>query len=130
MAAGVDVRWIIYARRDREERERSSPAERAVQAELWLTRDWDLFQEWFAVDPATYYETAELPPLADDDPERAAAVEEARAFVDRMSDLFAEAGVELFIPALLWQDGDEWFAYVGYEESTFGPVRDALTGSR
>jgi len=126
MDAGVDIRWIIYARRDREDRQRSSAAERAVQAELWLGRDWHLFEEWFAIEPGTYYETAELPPLADDDPDRDAAVEEARAFVDRMSDLFGEAGVDLFIPALLWQEDGEWMAYVGYEDSTFGPVREAL----
>jgi hypothetical protein len=126
--AGVDVRWIIYARRDREGRERSSAAERAVQAELWLSRDWDLFADWYAVDPATYYATAELPPAADEDPARAAAVEDARALVERLSDLYAENGVDLYIPSLLWQEDGTWKTYVGYDEQTFAPVRAALTG--
>lgn len=126
--AGVDVRWIIYARRDREGRERSSPAERAVQAELALTRDWSLFEDWYAVDPATYYATADLPPMAEGDPAREAAVEEARAFVERLSDLYAENNVDLYIPTLLWQEGDAWNTYVGYEETSFAPVRAALTG--
>jgi hypothetical protein len=127
--AGVDVRWILYTRRDREDRQRSLPGERAVQAELWLMRDWSLFEDWYAVDPATYYETAELPPSADDDPARTAVVEEARALVDRLAQLYAENGVDLYIPALLWQEDGEWKTYVGYEESSFAPVRAALTGS-
>ena len=127
-SAGVDVRWIVYARRDREGRERSSSAERAVQAELWLTRDWHLFEDWYAVDPATYYATADLPPAADDDPERTSAVEEARAFVDRLSALYTDEGIDLYIPTLLWQEADEWKTYVGYEETSFAPVREALTG--
>jgi hypothetical protein len=126
--AGVDVRWIIYTRRDREDRERSSAAERAVQAELWLNRDWHLFEEWYAVDPTTYYATADLPPSADDDAERAAAVEEARALVEQLSDLYGENGVDLYIPALLWQQDGTWKTYVGYEETSFALVRAALTG--
>ncbi len=128
--AGVDVRWIIYARRDREGRERSSAAERAVQAELALTRDWALFEDWYAVDPATYYATADLPPMTEGDPAREAAVEEARAFVERLSDLYAENNVDLYIPTLLWQEGDEWNTYVGYEETSFAPVREFLTAPR
>lgn len=130
MDAGVDVRWIIYARRNREGRERSSPAERAVQAELWLTRDWHLFEEWYAVDPSVYYETADLPPLADGDPVREAAVEEARALVDTLADLYDENEIDLYIPALLWQEDGEWRTYVGYEETSFAPVRETLTGTR
>lgn len=126
--AGVDVRWIVYARRDREDRQRSTPAERAVQAELWLNRDWDLFKDWYAVDPDTYYATSELPPSADDDPARAAAVEEARALVDGLADLYEEAGTDLYIPALLWQQDGEWRTYVGYEETSFAPARAYLTG--
>jgi len=122
------VRWIIYARRDREDRQRSLAGERAMQAELWLTRDWSLFEDWYAVDPATYYATAALPPSADDAPERAAAVESARALVERLSDLYQENGVDLYIPALLWQEDGVWKTYVGYEETSFDPVRAALTG--
>lgn len=130
MDAGVDVRWLIYARRNREGRERSSPAERAVQAELWLTRDWHLFEQWYEVDPMVYYETADLPPMTEGDPAREAAVEEARALVDTLADLYAENEIDLFIPALLYQDGGEWRTYVGYEEESFEPVREALTGQR
>lgn len=128
--AGVDVRWIIYARRDREDRQRSLPGERATQAELWINRDWTLFEDWYAVDPATYYATADLPPMVEGDPVREAAVEEARAFVERLSDLYAENNVDLYIPTLLWQQDGEWKTYVGYEETSFAPVREFLTAPR
>jgi len=127
--AGVDVRWIIYTRRDRPERARSLPEERAVQAELWLNRDWDLFKEWYAVDPGTYYETAELPVAAETSEERLAAVNEARDLVDQLSDLYEANDVDLYIPSLLWQQDGEWVTYVGYEETSFAPVREALTGT-
>jgi len=126
--AGVDVRWIIYTRRDREGRQRSSTEERAVQAELWLSRDWDLFQDWYAIDPDTFYVTSQLPPVAEEDPARTAAVEEARALVEALSDLYGENGVDLYIPSLLWQQDGQWKTYVGYEEASFAPVRAALTG--
>ncbi len=125
--AGVDIRWIIYARRDREGRERSSTEERAVQAELWLTRDWHLFQDWFYTDPDTYYVTEQLPPVAEEDPVRSAAVEEARALVDTLADLYAAEGIDLAIPTLLWQQDGEWMTYVGYDEDSFAPVRDYFT---
>ncbi len=127
-AAGVDVRWIIYARRDREGRQRSSTEERAVQAELWLNRDWQLFERWYATDPNTFYVTSQLPPVAEEDPARMAANEEARALVDRLSDLYAENDVEFAIPTLFWRQNGEWVTYVGYEETSFAPVRAALTG--
>lgn len=128
MEAGVDMRWLIYARRDREGRERSSTEERAVQAELWLTRDWHLFQDWYYSDPDTFYVTTQLPPVAEEDPIRAAAVEEARALVDTLADLYAEDGIDLAIPTLLWQQDGVWTTYVGYDEESFALVRAYLTG--
>lgn len=124
--AGVDIRYIVYARRDREGRERSSTEERAVQAELWLTRDWSLFEAWYATDPDTYYVTAQLPPVAEEDPEREAAVEEARALVDQLAELYAANDIDLAIPTLLWQQDGVWMTYVGYDEATFAPVREYL----
>ncbi len=128
MEAGVDMRWIIYARRDREGRERSSTEERAVQAELWLTRDWHLFQDWYYTDPDTFYVTTQLPPVAEEDPRRSAAVEDARALVDTLAELYAEDGIDLAIPTLLWQQDGVWTTYVGYDEASFAPVRAYLTG--
>ena len=126
--AGVDVRWIVYTRRDREGRERSTAEERAVQAELWLTRDYDLFKEWYAVDPDTFYVTTQLPVWAEAEGEdhRLQLVEDARALVDNLSDLYAENDVDLYIPSLLWQQDGQWQTYVGYEEASFAPVREAL----
>jgi len=57
-----------------------------------------------------------------------AAVEDARALVERLANLYEENGIELYIPTLLWQEDGVWKTYVGYEEVSFAPVRAALTG--
>ncbi|MDQ3124891.1 MAG: hypothetical protein M3Q74_04725, partial [Pseudomonadota bacterium] len=45
-AAGIEARFILFARPDREGLAQSTAAERATIAELWLTRDWTLYQRW------------------------------------------------------------------------------------
>ncbi|HEY9236523.1 MAG TPA: hypothetical protein VIP08_15970, partial [Phenylobacterium sp.] len=45
-AANVDTRVIVIARRDVNGASKSTPAERATVAELWLNRSWPLMQQW------------------------------------------------------------------------------------
>src|SRR5690606_28274664 len=59
-AAGVEVRLIVFARPDREGLAQSTAAERATVAELWLTRDWTLYQRWTAT-PARNWTAAGIP---------------------------------------------------------------------
>ena len=50
-AGGAEPRFILFARPDREGMAQSTAAERATIAELWLTRDWRLFQRWTSTPP-------------------------------------------------------------------------------
>ncbi|HAJ02972.1 MAG TPA: hypothetical protein DCL55_06995, partial [Brevundimonas sp.] len=63
-AAGAEVRIILFARPDREGMQQSTAAERATVAELWLTRDWSLYERWTATPTASW--TAAGIPAADD----------------------------------------------------------------
>lgn len=119
-AAGANIRRIIYARADSAEgKPRSRPGERAMVAELWKTRDFALYERWFETDPVTFYETEALPPDADADPERAAYVEQGRAFIAQLRDILAANGVETFVPAIFWQENGVWQVYIGYDPQTF-----------
>src|SRR5690606_33366243 len=73
--AGVDTREILVARRDTEGGvPRSTPAERATVAELWVNRKgaWPLLERWMAVPPDAW--TAPGVPPADGDIAREAVV--------------------------------------------------------
>ncbi len=59
-AAGVEARIILFARPDREGLAQSTAAERATIAELWLTRDWTLYQRWTAT-PVRNWTAAGIP---------------------------------------------------------------------
>jgi hypothetical protein len=121
-AAGVDLHWIVYARRDRGGEIRSSPEELAVVAELTHTRDPALFDAWNANAPDEYYRAAKLPPRADSSPERLAAIEGVRALVDQLNEIVAENGQAFAVPALFWREGNVWRGYIGYDEATFPEV--------
>ena len=49
--AGVDTRVIAIARADVNGAPKSTAAERAVVAELWVNRNWGLFQRWSLAAP-------------------------------------------------------------------------------
>jgi hypothetical protein len=128
MRAGVEVRWIMYARRDREGKPRSKPGERAMIAALWLERDAGLMQRWWAADDLdAFYASAASPPLADGDPRREAALAQSRAFVDKLSGLLADNDLDMAIPTLIWREGSKTKVYIGYTADGFAPVRAALT---
>ena len=126
--AGVDIRWIVYARRDNEGEARSTDPERAMVAELALSRSYTLLDAWFKAPTAeAYYQSAPLPPPADASPTRVAAVEGMRQLVDNLNAVTTANGEELAIPAFFWRQTDGWRGMVGYDQSTFAPIRAALT---
>jgi len=101
-AGGIEVRVVMFARADREGQALSTPAERATLAELWLTRDWALYERWAATPPANWT-AAGLPP-ADGNLARSAVVEAGRQFQARLGDLMHDAGVRTGYPLIIWRD--------------------------
>ena len=101
-AAGVEARIIIFARPDREGLAQSTAAERATVAELWLTRDWSLYQRWTA--PPTSAWSAAGIPAADGNLARAAVVEAGRAFASRLTDALKSEGLGTGYPLIVWRD--------------------------
>ena len=103
-AAGIEPRIILFARADREGLSRSTAAERATVAELWLTRDWTLYQRWTAI-PARSWTAAGLPP-SDGSLARSGVVEAGRQFAARLADLLQDEGLQVTYPLVLWRDRD------------------------
>ncbi len=101
-AAGVEARIILFARPDREGLAQSTAAERATVAELWLTRDWTLYQRWTAT-PVRNWTAAGIP-AADGNLARGAVVEAGRAFVTRLAADLNEAGLQARYPLIIWRD--------------------------
>ncbi|MBN8528554.1 MAG: hypothetical protein J0M36_04920 [Caulobacterales bacterium] len=101
-AAGVETRVVMFARPDREGLAQSTAAERATVAELWLSRDWTLYQRWTAT-PSRQWTAAGLP-VADGNLARSAVVEASRQFADRLGSLLRDAGVSTQYPLILWRD--------------------------
>lgn len=124
-AAGVDPRVIIFARSDREGLSQSTPAERATVAELWLSRDWTLYQRWTAT-PARGWTAAGIP-AADNNLARSAVVNAGRDFVDRLSALLRENGVQTRYPLVIWRDRDGYLrACACSDKRSWAFIRDDL----
>jgi hypothetical protein len=98
--AGVDTRVILIARRDENGAAKSTPAERATVAQLWITRDWKLLQAWESAPAGTW--TAGRIPAADGDAARMAVVEAGRTTVERLTPLLKANGVMFGYPLLVW----------------------------
>ena len=103
-AGGVELRSIVYARPDREGQVQSTPAERATVAELWLSRDWSLYQRWTAT-PSRNWTAAGIP-AADGNLARSAVVDAGRQFVTRLNELLRDAGAPVGYPLVIWRDRD------------------------
>lgn len=103
-AGGVELRSIVFARADREGQTQSTPAERATVAELWLSRDWSLYQRWTAT-PSRNWTAAGIP-AADGNLARSAVVEASRQFTTRLNDLLRDAGAPVGYPMVIWRDRD------------------------
>jgi hypothetical protein len=98
--AGVDTRVIEIARRDKNGIAKSTPAERATVAELWLNRNWALAERWDET-PIDAWTAQGIAP-ADGDMARTAVVEASRNLVDQLVPLLKDNGVNFAYPTLIW----------------------------
>ncbi|HXQ10267.1 MAG TPA: hypothetical protein VN805_04625 [Caulobacteraceae bacterium] len=102
--AGVDTRVIMIAAPDVNGKPVTTPAERAMVAELWVNRSWPLYQAWMAANPASW--AAPGVPPADGDAARSAVVETSRDLADKLKPLLGENGVAVTWPLVIWQAKD------------------------
>ena len=124
-AGGVDVRIIMFARPDKEGAPQSTAAERATLAELWLTRDWDLYQRWTAT-PSKDWTAAGIP-VADGNLARGAVVEAGRQFMSRLDALMRDAGVKPTFPLVIWRDREGFMKACACADSrSWAFIRDDL----
>ena len=124
-AAGVEVRVVVFARADREGLERSTAAERSTVAELWLSRDWALYQRWTAT-PASAWTAAGLP-QADGNLARMAVVEAGRSFSKDLSELVGASGLQGGWPLVIWRDRDGYLkACACTDPRSWAFIRDDL----
>jgi len=98
--AGVDTRLIEIARADRNGVSKSTPAERATVAELWVNRSWALAERWEAT-PVEAWTAPGIKP-ADGDIARTAVIEAGRANVDKLIPLLKDNGVNFAWPLMVW----------------------------
>lgn len=124
-AAGVEVRLIVFARADREGLAQSTAAERATVAELWLTRDWTLYQRWTAT-PSNNWSAAGIP-AADGSLARSAVVEAGRDFVGELGEALGGEGLSLSYPLVIWRDREGYMKACACSDSrSWAFVRDDL----
>ena len=124
-AAGIEARIIVFARPDREGLAQSTAAERATIAELWLTRDWTLYQRWTAT-PVRNWSAAGIP-AADGNLARGAVVEASRAFVARLTADIGEAGLQTRYPLVIWRDREGFMKACACTDSrSWAFIRDDL----
>ncbi|HYD26544.1 hypothetical protein [Brevundimonas sp.] len=124
-AAGVEVRIVVFARPDREGLSQSTAAERATVAELWLTRDWTLYQRWTAT-PSNNWTAAGIP-AADGSLARTAVVDAGRAFAAQLSEYLGGAGLRTRYPLIIWRDREGFMKACACSDSrSWAFVRDDL----
>lgn len=124
-AAGVEVRLIVFARGDREGLALSTAAERATVAELWLTRDWTLYQRWTAT-PSNNWSAAGIP-AADGSLARSAVVEAGRDFAGRLGAALGGEGLRISYPLVIWRDREGYMKACACSDSrSWAFVRDDL----
>jgi hypothetical protein len=124
-AGGIEPRVIVFARADREGQAQSTAAERATIAELWLTRDWSLYQRWTAT-PARNWTAAGLP-AADGNLARSAVVEASREFASRLGEAMASNGLQVRYPLVVWRDREGFLKACACSDSrSWAFIRDDL----
>lgn len=101
---GVDTRFVTFAEDDENGRARSTEAERSTIAELWVNRNWRLFQQWTQAAPGSW--TAQGVPAADGDVARSAVIEAGRDAVARITPLLGKNGVPGRYPIFVWWTPD------------------------
>jgi hypothetical protein len=126
--AGVDTRVIVIARADENGQPRSTAAERSTVAELWMNRNWGLYQRWMA-GPSNAW-TAPGLPVADNDIARSAVVEVGRDVVGKLRPLLKANGVDFGYPLLIWwaKDGKMEACACRAPQSWSHAVKDLAAG--
>ncbi len=124
-AAGVEARILVFARPDREGLAQSTAAERATVAELWLSRDWVLYQRWTAT-PSRNWTAAGIP-AADGNLARAAVVEAGRDFAAQLARYLGDAGLPARYPLIVWRDREGFMKACACSDSrSWAFIRDDL----
>lgn len=124
-AGGADVRAVLFARPDEDGEVRSNPAERAAIAELWLSRDWNLYQRWIAT-PTNEWTAQGLAP-ADGNLARTAVAKGSQEFARRLSDLLRTAGVRTDWPLVIWRDREGFLKVCACsDQRSWAFIRDDL----
>jgi hypothetical protein len=100
-SVGVDTRVIVFARPDENGLIRSMPAERDTVAELWVNRDWRLYQRWTGTAPSSAW-TAPGIAHSDGDAARTAVIDAGRTVVKSLRPLLAANGIPSGYPILIW----------------------------
>ena len=101
-AAGIETRVIVYTLADDKGVKRSTPAERATVAELWLTRNWAFYQAWQSATDDTW--TADGLTSADTDWGRRAVVIGAQDYVNQLAAELRNDKVTVGFPLIIWRD--------------------------
>lgn len=123
--AGVDTRVIVVARPTENGIEHSTAVERATVAQLWLGRQWPLFEAWHAVPDATWTGPGIVP--ADGDMARTAVVEAGRKMVSDLTPLLRDNGITFAYPLLVWWTKDgKMHGCACEKKETYGRVRKEL----
>jgi hypothetical protein len=123
--AGVQPRIIVVARPDQNGLQRSTPAERSTVAELWLNRNWALYQAWRAAPTAAWTAPGITP--ADGDAARTAVVGAGRDLIERLGPLLGDNGVRFDYPTLVWwTPKGQMQACACVDTRSWPPVRKAL----
>lgn len=121
---GVDTRLFVFAR----SRKYTPPEERAVIAELYKTRSWDLAQNWFEPkNPGSFYKTMRDIPPADGNRKRSARVKSGQEQFRRLARILNENDIKAATPILIWQSKDgSWKTVVGNSPLTNMLIRRAF----
>ena len=82
--AGVDTRVIMIAPADVNGAAKSTAAERATVAELWVNRNWGLFQTWMSAAPDAWTGAAHPPPCRRRTPPATAVIAAGRDLVEQL----------------------------------------------
>jgi hypothetical protein len=101
-AVDVDTRVLVFVRPDVGGQSLSTAQERATVAELWINRDWGLYDRWMQT-PTENWAPQGLRP-ADNDWGRTAVVQATHTYVDKLAALLKENGVTADDPIVIWRD--------------------------
>ena len=128
VAGGADLRMIVFARPDHQGQVLSTAPERSTVAELWLTRDWDLYQRWMS-SPVQTWTAAQLAP-ADGDLARTAVVDAGRNFIGELGEALSRSSVPLRYPLIIWRDEQGFLKACACDDPrSWAFVRDDLGAS-